>query len=838
MSVVAEEQAQPRGKSPRTYLTSFVGRESDMDEVARLVRSAPVVTITGAGGSGKTRLAAEVATRLRSDYRDGVRWIDLSSTRSADQMELVFFEACGLAGDASVTFHEAMTHFVREHHALLVIDNCEHLIEACAALIKEIIAGESRIGVIATSREPLKIAGEQLFRIPSLSFSDETAGPLDLARVLELESTRLFRDRVRSVLPTFDIDSGNVRIVAEICARLNGIPLAIELVAARMFALNERQILSRLDDRFLSVSGGLRGEDPRHSTLQDTVGWSVDLLSDAERTLLSRLSVFPGSWTLMAAESICSDKIKSPMIAGEDVSDLLVRLVETSLVEKLDHEGEPRYELLWMVREYIRHEMLTTAVEEFTDRHTSWYATLAEQVAVGCSGGTRQKEWLEVARAEDRNFLDVMYRGIRTGDAETATRIYVSLAWCWFLLGRVDATNRMILERRLEGSGDLSPKLLARLCSAQALYLWDYKNHGEEFDHVATNALRSFELARSLRDDVEAGYALIVVGVGIPVYSDERRPMLLKRALEYFENADDSWGFRFASLVYADCYDPKRSLQKRRSDIRDALELAIDAQDRILEGVGLRALGFCEAWCGDYEGARNHLQRCIEISEEFGLQFLYLVSLNALMLVERLSGDYDAAIRLAKPLLSYGISGSRYGFMLGPLEQLAWTFLRQGRMDLAATITGAIQPKVPDGGYVGAEFGGEILPKVKTYVASGEYSRQYESGRSMSLIEAARYALAAIDQPTDADPPDRGTVAGQSAIVVGKRLGISKRETEVLIEIASGKTNQEVSRALFISEHTVAGHLRSLFKKIGCGNRTEAARFALEHGIVLPQEPS
>jgi non-specific serine/threonine protein kinase len=334
-------------------LTSFVGRQKELAELATVCASSRLVSMTGAGGVGKTRLALRVAAGLVSQFPDGVWLIDLGPLSAPDLVAQTIATAIGIREGPQRSARDALLDNLRHRDLLIVLDNCEHLIGVCAELVDTLLRWAPALRVLATSREALGVSGEAIFRVPSLSLPElSITVPADA--LVAAEATHLFIERARTVDPGFTPTLDNAGAIARICRRLDGIPLAIELAAARVVVLSPEQIEARLEDRFRLLTGGARTAVARQRTLEATVDWSYQLLTDDERQLLGRLSVFPSSWTLAAAEHVCCGDGDPP-----DVLDLLSRLVGKSLVV-VDTEapGERRYRFLETLRHYARERLI------------------------------------------------------------------------------------------------------------------------------------------------------------------------------------------------------------------------------------------------------------------------------------------------------------------------------------------------------------------------------------------------------------------------------------------------------------------------------------------------
>jgi predicted ATPase/DNA-binding XRE family transcriptional regulator len=449
--------------APRTNLpfsvTSFVGRERELAEVKRLLTDAHLLTLTGTGGCGKTRLALEAAARLADSFPDGLWVVELAPLTDPRLVPLAVAAVLEVREEQGRPVTDTLVEVVGQKCLLLLLDNCEHLIEACASIASALLRSCARVRIVATSREPLGIAGEATRRVPSLSLVDprylnHVADPIAAAR--EAEAVQLFLDRARLSTTAFELTRENAPLVAQICSRLDGIPLAIELAAARLRALPVALLAQRLDDRFRLLRDGNRAALPRQQTLRATFDWSYNLLSVAEQTLFRRLSVFVGGFTLEAAEAVCSEGLgasdqglgddirdsvsgSSPQSLApspsEDVLGLLIQLVDKSLVVVEEQERGAWYRLLVPLREY-GWDRLTEAGEmaALRDRHRDWCLAIAAPTDPMESFGTRESVRLERIAPEHDNMRAALAWCLE-GDTELGLRLAGHLHRFWQVRG-------------------------------------------------------------------------------------------------------------------------------------------------------------------------------------------------------------------------------------------------------------------------------------------------------------------------------------------------------------------------------------------------------------------
>jgi predicted ATPase/class 3 adenylate cyclase/Tfp pilus assembly protein PilF len=444
-------------------LTSFVGREREMADVKRRLAAAPLLTLTGPGGCGKTRLALQVAADVLEAYRDGVWLVDLAPVADPGLVPQAVASSLRLRDVPGRAIADTLLAYLRSREALLILDNCEHLVEACAHLADALLRASPRLRILATSREPLGIAGEISWPVPSLSVPD--ADHIEPEALMRSEAARLFAERARAVQPVFAMTAETAPAVGTICRQLDGIPLAIELAAARAAGMTVGQIAARLDDRFRLLTQGSRAALPRQRTLEAAIEWSYRLLSEQEQTLLPRLSVFAGGWTLDAAEAVgAGGGIETPAVL-----DLLTRLVFKSLVSMDGQGGDVRYRLLETVRRYGWDRLRQSgALADARRRHYEWCLRLAERAEPELIGPS-QEEWLGRLAVEHDNLVGALEWAQETGEAEAGLRLAEAIWRYWYIRGHF-AEGRAWLETLLRRAA-AAPASLRAKASGEAGFL-------------------------------------------------------------------------------------------------------------------------------------------------------------------------------------------------------------------------------------------------------------------------------------------------------------------------------------------------------------------------------
>ncbi len=614
-------------------VTSFVGRTSELAEIARLLDETRILTLAGAGGSGKTRLVFEAAEQALAQHPDGVWWVDLAALNTPDLVAAALATAVGVQEQPGRDLITTLTESLRDRRLLFVLDNCEHLIDASAALVEALAHGCPKVKVVATSREPLGIEGETSFRVPSLSVPDETEGSVD--EIGAAESVRLFAERARKVRPNFRLTEENATAVSEICRRLDGIPLAIELAAARVRVLTPEQIAAGLSDRFKLLTGGPRTALPRQRTLEASVEWSYDLLSEAERLVLTRLSIFAGTFSLDAAEAVCADDA----VGTYEVLDVLAALVDRSLVNVEESTGEARYRLLETVRVYARQRLAELDDPgRVRDRHLDFYVGLAEQgrvdLAVDFEGH------LPLLRQELDNLRAAMDWAMASERPLAVVDIAEPIFTFWIVRGLFtemhrrlrDATNCDALSAADRAKGLTTASILALMGG-------DYVA-GFEFGDAAV----SLEPDHDDRSTQALAYTYRAWGgFWSGTGSDEQIWADLERAQELAEVADDP-AIRARVMMYRGILQLfGKSLTSGKAILDETLAL-VTAEGIPYFDVPIHTFrSGAGAADGALEDARGHAEAAIRLGRPIGYHAFVSLALASYGMIEALSGDMDQA---------------------------------------------------------------------------------------------------------------------------------------------------------------------------------------------------
>ena len=813
--VLAARRGQAPGGSPASAggmhgfvpaLTSFVGRAGPVREVAGLLDRGRLVTVTGPGGTGKTRLAAEVARQVAGRYADGAWLVELAPVAGPAQVAAVVAAALGVRDQPGVPAAEAVAQVLARQQLLLVLDNCEHVIGAAAELCAGLLAACDDVRVLATSREPLAVAGEARYRLVPLALPD----PEDLAEAARAEAVALFTDRARSADARFALTGETTPMVAGLVARLDGMPLAIELAAARVEALGVAQLLDRLDDRFALLAGGNRTAPSRQRSLAATVEWSYQLLDDHERRVFRAVSVFPGPFTLEAAEAV----------AGADAGAAVLRLVDCSLLNppRPGPDGRSRYRMLETLRAYGNRLLAGTGEQDQAAAALAmWALRVAEQAAAGLQASTAEE--LDAARrldAEDPTMRQVLAWAIAC-DAAAAVRLADALGGWWRLRGRLPGQYRLLSE-----IAGLAEPGSDRWCAIQGWLGWAAFlafDRAGALDHFTAvrDAAGDWGPSRVLADAL-AGRAETLLSTGrlAEGAEDGRRSLAMARELGY--PAGEGAALRMVAIAAFSSGDIERGVQLMRrqqliagvpgSIARAGSAVMIAA---LIESGDLAAAGTAGAVA---------LAQCRDAGDLLNLPYMLGVMAD---LDVRAGHFQDAAAYLRDGLQIAVRAGDLWDVAANGLFFCALLCTATGRYAEAATVWAAQDAHARQQGLLatspGARMREEALRTIRQVLGPARVRAAEQRGAAMSLDTAAEYALMLTDPgPPQPAAPDPGK--------------LSARERELVTLVAQGRTNAQIAAQLYISVRTVSSHLDRIRDKTGCRRRADLTRLALAAGLV------
>jgi predicted ATPase len=658
--------------------TTFIGREQEISEVKQELEKHRLVTLTGSGGTGKTRLSLQVAVDLLDHFQHGIWFIELAPLTDPNLIPQTILSAMGIQEQPGRIPLDALKEYLQEKQALILLDNCEHLVSASARVADILLGAAPTLKILASSREALGVKGEMSYPVPSLSHPDIKHLPA-IEQLSQYEAVRLFIDRALLVAPHFVVDKDNAPFIAQICYRLDGIPLAIELAAARIKMLSVEQISKRLDDRFRLLTGGARTALPRQQTLRALIDWSYDLLTENERLLLRRLSVFMGGWTLEAAEEVC---VAQDDILRYDMLDLLTQLVNKSLVTVIEHSqsGEARYRMLETIRQYAREKLLEAGgSESVRAKHLAHFVKLAEQ-AESELYRSNQVFWLNKLDDELDNLRVALEWSLAT-DITSGLRI-ASIPWrFWDARGYLQELGGWLDHfLRQYKNIDRVHVLALNVCSVV------FFRRGN-FTEAIKIAEQSLQMARALLDKQLEASSLSILGVFTQLQGrvDEGVP-LLEQSLAISRALGDQ--IRQANTLEWLSYD-HTNLERAIAYAHESLRIHRDLNNLIGIANILIVLARLTIWNGDFSAPVAWLEEALSISRQIGDQLTENTTMTTLGILAYWQGDYQMAVaRFEEAILRSEKIGDQYG-ILWVNVRMAHVLLRQGDLQHARELFAA-----------------------------------------------------------------------------------------------------------------------------------------------------
>jgi len=758
-------------------LTSFVGRRQEVRDVKDQLSSARLVTLTGMGGVGKTRLAQRVGWELRRGFRDGVWLVELAALRDPGLIAQTVAAALGIRDPSEGSSGVGLAELLVQRQMLLVLDNCEHLLEPCAVLADALLRAAPELRILATSRQAMGIQGERIVVVPPLSVPEpEVDAPPE--SLLRYEAVKLFVDRATAVRSTFRLDRANQAAVIGICQRLEGVPLAIELATGRLRALSVDQLTDRLDQRHGLLSGGSRVALPRQQTLRALIDWSFELCSSMERLLWERLSVFLGGFDLDAAEQVCEDSL----IHSSDVLDLLANLVDKSIVSTYDGPGGLRYRLPETLREYGSDRLAESGdADALRGRHRDWCRRLTSE-AHAAWFSARQVPAFARLRLEHANLREALdFCLTHPGDPRTGLEMAAELRFYWVMSGRLQE-GRHWLDRLLSRYDETDLARLEGLCTG--VYLAAVVG---DFDSAAASLNRAYSLAIDLGDD--AGSALVTQVAGLTAL---------------FQN--DPAG---ASRLVDDALASHRAADDQPAAIYDQVVVAISA-----------------ALLGHAAQAVELLEECLKVTSSSGEHWLRALALWALGIEEFRRGNYQRAASLEEESIRLRLPLDDHSSIGRNLQVLAWTSAATGDPVRAAHLIGAAEAITRSVGSSLSSLGHladvqqAFEDLTRRELTPSRFEAAVDHGRQLTFDDAVQMAVGARPRPRN-DAPVGSPVHSLSRL--------TKREREVADLLARGMTNRDIANALVISQRTAEAHVEHILSKLGLTSRAQVIAWMTEN---------
>jgi predicted ATPase/class 3 adenylate cyclase len=727
-----------------TALTPFIGRQVELDAARKLLSQSRLLTLVGAGGCGKSRLALQLAGEVQSAYRDGVWLVELAPLADPALVPTTVSRVVGVQEDPARPCLESLQEQLRDRALLLVLDNCEHVIVACAGLSEALLRTCPSLHILASSREALGIAGEHTYRVPSLAAPDPAHLP-PIEHLAQLDAIRLFVERAATARAGFALTAQNASAIAQICQRLDGMPLAIELAAARVKVLSVEQIAARLDDRFRLLTGGNRTALPRQQTLRAMIDWSYSLLSEADRLLFRRLAVFVNGWTLEAAEEVCAG---DGLDAGE-ILDALTRLVDKSLVTTNELGDATRYRRLETIRQYARDRFIETdEVEAVRNRHLEFYERFAEQAGQQV-GLNLHADWTRRIEAERDNIRAALEWGVALRPLN-ALRIAASLSLFWSASGHAVEGHRW-MQQALDRCQALPPEVRATPEYTRALAHGLFglaqltMTHGRNAEALA-QAEQSVALYRQVGDQQGLGQALVMVGRAMEWLGQQDAAVpILHEGLELARANGSLAAGLLALFSLGRLATARGEFDLARRYVEETVEWAHETGVNWQSGVAAEALGRLAAFQGRYEEARAQFERALPILREIGASFNIILTRTEIAHLERRQGNYAAALELYHETIVAFHQVGQHGAVAHQLECIAFIAHAQANLQPAIRLLAAASrlretsrtPMVPE---ERPEYDDNVA-RLRAALDPAAFDALWAKGRGLSELQAIELAL-------------------------------------------------------------------------------------------------
>lgn len=767
---MARSTAPPGAGGLQRELTSFVGRRRELREIKEALSSTSLLTLIGPAGVGKTRLALRTASDLRRALPDGVWVVELAGLRDPALVSETVAHALELQDVSSRWLVSTLVDYLASRRLLLILDNCEHLLHSCAVLVDALLRACPDLKVLTTSREPLGISGEAVLQVEPLTLPPVVHIPPRDA-LLQYEGVRLFVDRSQAASSGFDVTPENGEAVARLCLRLDGLPLAIELAAVRTRAFTVEQILSQMDDRFRLLTTGSRAASPRQKTLRAAIEWSFGLLSEEERILWRRLSVFAGGFEVKAAQQVCSGN----GVPREEVLDLVASLVEKSLLIRLPRGATARYRMLETIRDFGREQLGESGEEPAVQRrHRDWYVAFANEVREQ-SWGPLQKVWWDQTLVELPNLREVLHFCLTTpGEVQPGLSIASDLCYCWHI-GYVREGRRW-----LDGLLELDPTPSPERARALASSAWMAFVQMDIPPGVA-NAEAARGLATELGDDWVLGFTLEILGLGALFQQQlEEASNLLEEALRLWQRLGDS---RHLAMT-------------------------------------LSELAAVWTFRGDAARSIDLYRQSALISRELGDQYFQSWALFGEGLLRWQLGELELATALmAESIRLKRAIGERLGVAM-PLEAMAWIAMSSNQVARAVRLLGGAQKLLEETGAVVYppydQHHDACVREAHARLPDREFDRLFQAGRGMSAEETIALALQEEAEPVQRRGGRRGL------------MELTSRERQIAGLVAQGLSNRDIASRLVISQRTAETHVEHILTKLGFTSRAQIAAWVVE----------
>jgi predicted ATPase/DNA-binding SARP family transcriptional activator/DNA-binding CsgD family transcriptional regulator len=808
------------------HVTSFIGRIREQEELRHRLKECRLVTIVGAGGCGKTRLALHIAEAQRDSFADGVALVELGATSDPALVPQSVAFALGVREQADRPLSETLAAALAPRQLLLVLDNCEHIHDACARIVGQLLHKCPRLHILATSRRPLGLAAEAVFRLRPLATPNPDALP-PFERLLEYDAIRLFVERAAAHRAGFALTPGNAPAAVRICYRLDGLPLAIELAAGRRRVLTVEQIAARLGNA-LALLGGGPDEVPRQTTLRAAIAWSWDLLAQPERALLRRLAVFAGGWTIEAAEAICvGDELERTQVL-----DVLARLAEQSLVEVREREGTIRYRLLETIRQYAALRLREAGEEEtLRRRHARWHLELVAAAESGLEG-QELGQWLVRLDAESDNLRAALAWSCAAGEVELASRIAAHMAHYWYMRGTLREGRRW-LQRVLaldEAQGRVAPAAVRAYVLQESGMLAQF-----QWDLAGAEAAceQSLRLWRKLDDRRGIDKSLSVLGGVAESRGDyQRAAQLYGECLDLARKLGDLSRVTLGLSNVADQLRLLGDLPRARELYAESFALSKRTNNRRHMAMALTNLGITSLFQGDGAAAQTSLEAGLAIMRELGIPRgagEALLPLGELALAR--GAIAQALARYREALAEYSRSDAWLG-VAQALEEMSRALAAEDQTLSAARVLGTAEalrerlgtPRTPRE----VSHYQEHTAALRAHLGDAAFTGALDAGREPPieqiiavLLTEVPAAAATMEDQRASEPPAQPAQRPSSSGARWATPVLTPRERQVAELVATGLTNREIAERLHISPRTTDTHVANVLAKLNLRTRAE-----------------
>jgi predicted ATPase/DNA-binding CsgD family transcriptional regulator len=798
--------------------TSFIGRERELSEVGQLMASARLVTLTGAAGCGKTRLALRLVAEISHHYGDGVCWVELASLVESALVPQAVARRLRLPEQPGQPLLDGLLAALQEWQLLLVLDNCEHLLPACAELVEALLTNTA-VTVLTTSREPLGVRGEMLYPVAHLPLPPHIVPADDVDDIGRFEAVQLFVERARAILPNFELTPDNVQAVTAICRRLDGIPLALELASARLNVLTAEQIAARLDHLFALLPPAVHLTDSHHDTLHAAIEWSYDLLSEEEQILLRRLSVFAGGCALATAETVCTGED----LRREQLLELLSSLVNKSLVlAETQQRDEARYTLLETIRQYAQEKLIAAGERPLLrDRHLQCFLQLAA-VTEPKLRGTYQQLWLNWLEDEYDNIRVALTWSLESRQVEAGLRLAIALYQFWTIRDYVEE-GLAWLERLLAQTDEGISAAVRANALAYASFLAGFRGKRTAQMAYGRDAARLAETAG------EEGKPALVWALTAQAYRARAAAdfqmefALAQRVIQLRRELGDSYYLGLALSVYSHTAMSVGQYDTARAMLDEALPLLREAGNPYRIAMALNFAGDLARCQEGYVQAQIAYEESITLLRELdavrdlasALHNLGHVCLH-LGAVERAHALFDESMALQQ-------AQQNTPGMVECLIGYATLAVNRNQPAVAARLLAAV-----------AAIGGEqatiawpatrlayenCLERARAALGEAAFQAEQSKGRILSLEQVVKYAQ------------DMAHKAMAAQAARQKLNALTPRECEVAALIVQGKSNGEIAAELVVSKRTVEKHVANILSKLWFTNRAQIVRWGIEAGL-------